>query len=207
MDRFFQKQGKGKASHAELRFSPLLYGDACVIRVDDRRPELIVGRDEVEDETARRIARFEAQGYEPVAKPTLPGIQTPAVIEAITGRRVPAHYARFLAEGPHPRGTVDGITGFADGIPIVFDDPVIPFWLVHFGHASQAPDAIPIAIVEEGRALSIDVKTGAIYVYDNSASRPHVQVYKDLGALLANVTIPRSRASTRSPKRTRRSRS
>lgn len=206
-DRFFEKRAaRGKRSHAELRFSRLLYGDACVFRIDGNLPELVVGHDEVEDATRSWIAMLEQQGYQPATGPTLPGLQTPAVIEAITGHRVPARYAAFLEQGPHPRGIVDGIPGFADQIPIVFDDPVVPFWLAHFGHTDQAPNAIPIAIVEEGRVLSIDATTGAIHVYDNSASRPHVRVCKDLDALLAKVTFPAPRASVKRTSKARRGR-
>ncbi|MGE0403602.1 MAG: hypothetical protein AB7T06_43250, partial [Kofleriaceae bacterium] len=87
-------------------------------------------------------------------------------------------------------GIVDGIRNFADGIPIVFDDPIVPFWLALFGWDESAPNAIPIA--EEGRALSIDTKTSKVYVYDNSASAPNVHCYDDLDELLANVTVPTS---------------
>jgi len=200
-DLFFEQRSQKKTRFADFRFSRHLYGDACVIRVDDATPVLVFGRDDVEYEVPKRVAALEKAGYERVAKKTLPDIQTPPVIEAITGHRVPARYEKFLAEGSHPSGTVDGITNFADGIPIVFDDPVVPFWLKHFGWNKRAPNAIPIALVEEGRALSIDAKTGAIYVYDDSASEPHVLVYDSLDELLENVTVPNKKKTKKKKRR------
>ena len=190
-DLFFAKAGPNGTSYADFRFSARF--DACVIRIGDAPIELATGREDVDWKVSERVAALREQGYTPVDKPTLPGVQTPAVIAAITGLTAPPRYARFLADGAHPGGTVDGITNFADGIPIVFHDPFIPFMLKRYGREANAPNAIPIALVEENRTLSIDANTGEIYVYDDSASKPHVKVCKDLDALLANVTTPRAK--------------
>lgn len=195
-DRFFERVSGGKVSHAELRYSRIHFG-VCIVRIDDEPPELIYGTDDLEWSVGERIAELERTGYKPAAGPVLAGVQTPAVIERITGHRVPVRYAKFLEAGPHPAGIVDGITNFADRIPIVFDDPIVPFWLAMFGWDESAPNAIPIAIVEEGRALLIDAKTSKIYVYDNSASAPYVHCYDDLDELLENVTVPTAASAAR----------
>jgi hypothetical protein len=193
-DRYFAKG----TSHVEFRFSAASH-DYVVL--SDKRPELVTGvPDEIEYVVGQRVAALTKKGYKPAKQPTLPDVLTPDCIEAITGLAVPAGYRKFLAAGKHTRrsktamyqgylpaaGIVTKVPGFADS-PIVFDDPVIPFWLVKYGWNEQAPTAIPIGLFEEGRAMVIDAKTGVVYAYDNSATRPLMQVAKTLDGLVKLV--------------------
>src|SRR5215510_10070454 len=105
-DLFFERVTTRGTSYAEFRFSAVSAG--YVMRIGDAPPEIIMGA-EAAMEVESHVARLTKQGYKPTTKPSLPGLQTPETIAAITGHTVPARYAKFLAEGPHPSGTVDGI--------------------------------------------------------------------------------------------------
>ena len=199
VDRLFTKAGK-KPSQVAFRYSAVC--DGCVVQLDDETPEFLQDvKDELDFEIDERIKKLTKQGYKPAKTTTLPEVQSPAVIEAITGLEVPASYAKFLASGKHKvtskkaryegyvpaAGTIDGVPNFADGAPIIFCDPAIPFWLSHWGYDANAPTVIPIALFESGRAMGIDAETTKIVAYDNSASEPVVEVAKTLAALLKRV--------------------
>ncbi len=199
-DAFFDHVTPTRTSYAEIRYSRVC--DGCVIRVDDAKPEFFKAvADEVEAHANQRIAAWTKQGFKPAKKAMLPEIQTPTVIEQITGLNVPARYSKFLDTGAHRKksktvlyggvlpaaGNVTGVPGFAGGVPIVFDDPAIPFWLAAFGWSKQAPTAIPIALFEDSRVMAIDSKTGKVFAYDNSATEPLVLVSKTLDDLLKQV--------------------